>query len=126
MNDEPSLASSDENIIELIYFIPMGDAPDASTGDGTENENFQDRANGGLAAAPFIAAGACGLVLVAFYAGRKLLKDKEEDTESEEDSENENYLGNNSLDVNDSGNMLVNGSILNSSGSVTVSSSFAT
>ena len=109
-----SLASAD--IIELKYF-------DGETPGATVENPGQQKAKGNYRRAPIIASAACAAVLFGFCVGKQLMMKKDEESEPVEDSENP--YADQSIDVNDSIIASVNGSHLNSSGSVTVSSSFA-
>ena len=117
-----SLASTNTDIIELKYFD--GDKPiNPNNGEnGTAENPGQKKANGNYNRAPIIASAACAAVLFGFFAGKRMMK---KDVESEPVEDSENPYADQSIDVNDSIIAPVNGSHLNSSGSVTVSSSFA-
>jgi len=116
------LASTNDDIIELKYFD--GDKPINPNNDenGTAENPRQKKANGNYNRAPIIASAACAAVLFGFFAGKRMMK---KDVESEPVEDSENPYADQSIDVNDSIIAPVNGSHLNSSGSVTVSSSFA-
>jgi len=122
MSSSGSLASLNADIIELKYFD--GDEPtdNNSGGEGIGNAPGQKKADGNFNSTPLIASGACAAVLLGFFAGKRMMK---KDVESESVEDSENPYADQSDDVNDSVFAPVNGSHLNSSGSVTVSSSFA-
>lgn len=117
-----SLASTNTDIIELKYFDVDNPINPSKDGDGNAGKSGQKKANGNLNRAPIIASAACAAVLVGFFAGKRLMK---KDAKSEPAEDSENPYADQSIDVNDSIIASVNGSHLNSSGSVTVSSSFA-
>ena len=83
-----------------------------------------------MTAAVFASVATVAFVLVGFFAGRKYLN-KEEEEEAEQDlevnasDEFEEIPVDSSDDINESGLVMDGNSIMNSSGSVTVSSSFA-
>ena len=119
---------------ELIYFVPdpdlISEAPGAEK--GTDANEREIARGGGLSvtAAVFASVATVAFVLVGFFAGRKYLN-KEEEEEAEQDlevnasDEFEETPVDSSDDINESGLVMDGNSIMNSSGSVTVSSSFA-
>lgn len=76
--EDGSFAATSDDIVQLIYF----DAEDAIQ---PVPENIENKAKGGLNATPFIASGACVLVLIGFITGQRMLtKDKQQNEEAEE------------------------------------------
>lgn len=126
MNDG-TLAATDDDIIELIFFENENNVIDNPINTGG-NGTTQRKAEGGINAAPIFASAACAAVLVGFLVGRRMLK-KDED-ETVEESQDNSLDEDNELDIagieSDDSHIVNQSAILNGSGgSVTVSSSFA-
>mmetsp|Transcript_7226 Transcript_7226/g.10568 ORF Transcript_7226/g.10568 Transcript_7226/m.10568 type:complete len:263 (-) Transcript_7226:204-992(-) len=118
-----SLAQSVDQIFKLAYIGADSVETVVQGGDGDRDqigENpVQPPVDGGLSALDIsLASGACALLLAGFFGGRKILSRHNSDMEDDM-SEAEEVLVEDSLDVSDILNL--EHSILNSSGSVTVS-----
>ena len=127
-----------EGIVEVIFLdssseeipAPNTEAPPQSSPNSIDGE--QKPAENDLAIAAFASVATVAFVLAGFFTGRKILKkDEEEPDEAEQELEVdpsddfEEIPIDDSNDLHDSGLVVHGNSILDSSGSVTVSSSFA-
>lgn len=122
------LVNSDDSITNLVFFTPAPIGPVSPP--GTQNSENEDngsgpRANGSLSLGGTVAGAVCAFILVGFFTGRKMMKKKEDGEVDDADGPDVEAVNLNdpSFDANNQSGLH---SILNSSGSVTVSSSFAT
>lgn len=79
--EDGSFASSNDDIVQLIYF----DADD-TVEPAPVPDNIENKTKGGVNATPFIASGACALVLIGFIAGQRMLT-KDKDTDDADETE---------------------------------------
>lgn len=138
MTNTSSSLYSNEDITELQYFVPDPLIPSTDSGANQNLEEQPEASGDGINVAAFLGVGVAAFVLTGFFASKRLFKkDKEEESEEEleeeeglKDEEEDEFVEvdmqvDSSNDFNESGLILNDDSILNSSGSVTVSSSFA-
>ncbi len=133
MDPENGSLQNVDGVKKLIFFVPQATPVVESPSESNPDED-PSRAIGGIniTAAALASSLTVGFVLAGFFVGRRYFK--KEDDEEEEAEQNlevdpsdefEDIPVDSSDDFNESG-LVVNGdSIMNSSGSVTVSSSFA-
>jgi len=123
MGTDGELVSSDDSITELIFFTPATGAivPPANQTSENNGDGNAPKANGSLSVAGSVAGAVCAFIIAGFFTGRRMMTKKEDgDIDDAEGTDVEAInLNEPSFDTNNQSGLH---SILNSSGSVSMSS----
>ncbi len=121
-----TLSDTDDSIVKMVYFTPEGSeivAPGLPN--NIEKDTVQPTASGEANTTMLVVSGSFAFALVGFFSVKRFMNKKKDGDFEEGDEESDDRMVEDSLDSS-SLNQTGLHTILNSSGSVTVSSSFAT
>jgi hypothetical protein len=123
MGANGELVNSDDSITELNFFTPPKGAIVPPTNGSTEEngDGNAPRAEGSLSVAGSVAGAVCAFIIVGFFTGRRMMTKKEDGDIDDADGSDVEAINLNdpSFDANNQSGLH---SILNSSGSVSMSS----